>query len=109
MSPPLCVSVLKTPSGFGKIRLTQYPPLKVLHLNLEKKVVICLPTVVSKDNESFDYLLKRFKKKCEKAAILSEIKKRQAYEKPSVRRKREDNASKRKMLKIQRRMQRYMR
>ena len=72
-------------------------------------MVICLPTVVSKENESFDYLLKRFKKKCENAAILSEIKKRQAYEKPSVRRKREDNASKRKMLKIQRRMQRYMR
>jgi small subunit ribosomal protein S21 len=53
--------------------------------------------------------LKRFKKKCEKAAILSEIKKRQAYEKPSVKKKREENASKRKMLKIQRRMQRYMR
>ncbi|MBP8689664.1 30S ribosomal protein S21, partial [Patescibacteria group bacterium] len=44
-----------------------------------------MPTVVAKENESFDYLLKRFKKKCEKAAILSEIKKRQAYEKPSER------------------------
>ena len=89
--------------------MTQYPPPKNCIFNLEKKVVICLPTVVSKENESFDYLLKRFKKKCEKAAILSEIKKRQAFEKPSVRKKREDNASKRKMLKIQRRMQRYMR
>lgn len=68
-----------------------------------------LPTVVAKENESFDYLLKRFKKKCEKAAILSEIKKRQAYEKPSVRKKREANASRRKMLKVQRRMKRYMR
>lgn len=68
-----------------------------------------LPTVVAKENESFDYLLKRFKKKCEKAAILSEIKKRQAYEKPSVRRKREANAARRKMLKVQRRMKRYMR
>ncbi|MBW6513266.1 MAG: 30S ribosomal protein S21 [Candidatus Syntrophosphaera sp.] len=68
-----------------------------------------MPTVVAKDNESFDYLLKRFKKKCEKAAILSEIKKRQAFEKPSVRKKREANASARKMLKVQRRMQRYMR
>lgn len=68
-----------------------------------------MPTVVAKENESFDYLLKRFKKKCEKAAILSEIKKNQAYEKPSVRKKREENASRRKMLKVQRRMQRYMR
>ena len=72
-------------------------------------MVICLPTVVAKENESFDYLLKRFKKKCEKAAILSDIKKKQAYEKPSVRKKREANAAYRKMLKIQRRMQRYMR
>jgi len=71
-------------------------------------VVICLPTVVAKENESFDFLLKRFKKKCEKAAILSEIKKNQAYEKPSVKKKREANAARRKMLKIQRRMQRYM-
>lgn len=68
-----------------------------------------MPTVIAKENESFDYLLKRFKKKCEKAAILSEIKKNQAYEKPSVRKKRLANVARRKMLKAQRRMQRYMR
>ncbi|MDP2173285.1 MAG: 30S ribosomal protein S21 [Candidatus Cloacimonadaceae bacterium] len=67
-----------------------------------------MPTVVAKETESFDFLLKRFKKKCEKAAILSEIKKNQAYEKPSVRKKREANVARRKMLKVQRRMQRYM-
>jgi len=72
------------------------------------KVVICLPTVVAREIESFDILLKRFKKKCEKAAILSEIKKNQAYEKPSVRKKREANIASRKMLKMQRRMQRYL-
>ncbi|HNW24966.1 MAG TPA: 30S ribosomal protein S21 [Candidatus Cloacimonas sp.] len=70
--------------------------------------MICLPTVVARENESFDILLKRFKKKCEKAAILSEIKKNQAYEKPSVRKKREANIASRKMLKMQRRMQRYL-
>jgi len=85
------------------------PPQKVALSNLHKKVVICLPTAVAKENESFDFLLKRFKKKCEKAAILSEIKKNQAYEKPSVKKKREANAARRKMLKVQRRMQRYMR
>ena len=67
-----------------------------------------MPTVVAKENESFDLLLKRFKRKCEKAAILSEIKKNQAYEKPSVRKKREANVARRKMLKMQRRMQRYL-
>ncbi|MBP7333730.1 MAG: 30S ribosomal protein S21 [Candidatus Cloacimonas sp.] len=67
-----------------------------------------MPTVVARENESFDILLKRFKKKCEKAAILSEIKKNQAYEKPSVRKKREANIASRKMLKMQRRMQRYL-
>jgi len=72
-------------------------------------VVICLPRVIAKDNEPFDILLKRFKKRCERAAILSEIKKHQAYEKPSVKKKREENAARRKMLKVQRRMQRYMR
>jgi small subunit ribosomal protein S21 len=51
--------------------------------------------------------LKRFKKKCEKAAILSEIKKHQAYEKPSVARKRKDNAARRKMVKMTRKMERY--
>ena len=58
-----------------------------------------MPTVFLKETEPFDILLKRFKKKCEKAAILSEIKKHQAYEKPSVKKKREDNASRRKMIK----------
>ena len=67
-----------------------------------------MPTVVAKENESFDFLLKRFKKKCERAAILSDIKKKQAFEKPSVRKKREANAAHRKILKVQRRMQRYM-
>ena len=67
-----------------------------------------MPTVVAKENESFDYLLKRFKKKCEKASILSDIKKRQAYEKPSVKKRREANAAYRKILKVQRRMQRFM-
>jgi small subunit ribosomal protein S21 len=67
-----------------------------------------LPSVTSKENEPFDILLKRFKKKCEKAAILSEIKKHQAYEKPSEQRKREENAARRKMLKAQRKMERFL-
>jgi len=67
-----------------------------------------VPTVVAKETEPFDILLKRFKKKCERASILSEIKKHQAYEKPSVKRKREANVSRRKMVKAQRKMMRFM-
>ena len=39
-------------------------------------------------DESFENALKRFKKQCEKAGLLSELEKRQHYEKPSVRKKR---------------------
>ena len=40
-----------------------------------------------KEGESFENAMKRFKKQCEKAGILSEIRKREHYEKPSVKRK----------------------
>ena len=44
--------------------------------------------VIIEPDESFESALKRFKKQCEKAGLLSEFKKREHYEKPSVRRKR---------------------
>ncbi len=55
-----------------------------------------------KDNESFESAIKRFKKKCEKAGVLSDVRKHQHFEKPSERRKRKVNAARRKM---QKRMQ----
>lgn len=53
-----------------------------------------------KDNESFEKALKRFTKACEKSGLMAEIKKHQHYEKPSERRKRKENAARRKMRKI---------
>ncbi len=44
-------------------------------------------------NESFDSALRRFKKKCARTGILSEIRKRAHYEKPSVRRKKKSEAA----------------
>jgi small subunit ribosomal protein S21 len=44
--------------------------------------------VIVEPDESFESTLKRFKKQCEKAGLLMELKKRQHYEKPSVRRTR---------------------
>jgi len=61
--------------------------------------------VVIHDDESFDRALRRFKKKCEKAGILSDLRKHRHYEKPSERRKRKVNAAARKS----RRTQRYAR
>jgi len=49
-----------------------------------------------RDDESFEKALRRFNKICEKAGILSDIKKHQHFEKPSDRRKRKMNAAKRK-------------
>jgi small subunit ribosomal protein S21 len=54
-----------------------------------------------KENESFESALRRFKKQCEKAGILSEMRKREHYEKPSVRRKRKALAARKKASKRQ--------
>jgi len=56
-----------------------------------------LPGIRVKENESFESALKRFKKKCEKAGILADVRKHQHFEKPSERRKRKENNSRRKM------------
>jgi len=58
-----------------------------------------LPLVVVKDGENVEGALRRFKRKCEKAGILSELKKRQHYEKPSVKRKKKAIAARKKLLK----------
>jgi small subunit ribosomal protein S21 len=44
-------------------------------------------------NETIESALRRFKKKIQKAGILSEIKRRERYEKPSVKRKRKREAA----------------
>ena len=51
-----------------------------------------------KENESIDKALKRFKKKCEKAGVMADLRRHQHFEKPSERRKRKMNAAKRKNL-----------
>ena len=47
-----------------------------------------MPLVKIKEDETFENALRRFKRKCEKSGILSELKKRQHFEKPSAKRKR---------------------
>ena len=47
-----------------------------------------MPGIMVKEGESFESALRRFKKQCEKAGILTELRKREHYEKPSLRLKR---------------------
>jgi small subunit ribosomal protein S21 len=58
-----------------------------------------MPYVRVRENDSFENALKRFKKKCEKEEILSEVKKREHYEKPSVKKKKKALAARKKALK----------
>ena len=48
------------------------------------------------ENESLESALKRFKRKCARSGVLAEVRRREHYEKPSVKRKKRIDASKRK-------------
>ena len=58
--------------------------------------------IVIHDDENFERALKRFKKKCEKAGILSDLRKYRHYEKPSEKRKRKMMAAVRKTRRVAR-------
>jgi len=49
--------------------------------------------VIVGENESLDSALRRFKRKYQRAGVLSEVRKRERYEKPSVRRKKKSEAA----------------
>lgn len=57
-----------------------------------------MPIVHVREEESFENALRRFKRKCEKAGVLTELKKRQHFEKPSVKRKRKAIQARKKAL-----------
>ena len=65
-----------------------------------------MPVIKVRDNEPFEVAMKRFKKQCEKAGILSELKRREYYDKPSVRKKKKAAAARKRALKKMRRMAR---
>lgn len=58
-----------------------------------------MPGVRINDGESFENALKRFKKQCEKAGVLSEVRKRESYEKPSVKKKKKAIAARKRAMK----------
>ena len=60
-----------------------------------------MPAIKIREGENFERAFRRFTKACEKAGLMSDIKKHQHFEKPSERRKRKLNAARRKQRKIQ--------
>ena len=64
-----------------------------------------MPKVVAREGEAFQVTLRRFKTSCEKAGLLSDVKKNNYYEKPAAKRRREAKEARRKALKLQRKKQ----
>ena len=58
-----------------------------------------MPIVQIKENEYFDAAMRRFKRTCEKAGILAELRRREFYEKPTLERKRKKAAAVKRHLK----------
>ncbi len=52
-----------------------------------------------KENESLDSALRRFKRQCQRDGFLMEVRKREHYEKPSVKRKKKSEAARKRKFK----------
>ncbi|MEA2101422.1 MAG: 30S ribosomal protein S21 [Thermodesulfobacteriota bacterium] len=58
-----------------------------------------MPGIRVRESEPFESAMKRFKKQVEKAGVLSEVRKREYYEKPSVKKKKKAIAARKRALK----------
>ena len=81
--------------------MQSFPGWFVQPISIWKGVKPGMPGIIVRDGEPFERALKRFKKACEKAGVISDMKKNQHFEKPSERRKRKIAAAKRKRLKFE--------
>ena len=91
-----------------KLRQNQ-PPFEGEQSNPQPKVCL-MPAVKVRENEPFDVALRRFKRSCEKAGVLSEVRRREHYEKPTwVRKRKAAAAVKRHAKKLQRENKRMVR
>ncbi len=52
-----------------------------------------MPGVIAKKNESFEKLMRRFKRAVDKDDLINELRKREFYEKPTQKRKRQRAAA----------------
>jgi len=68
-------------------------PLRAILLGSIKSIGLSMPTIRIKENEPFDVALRRFKRTIEKAGIITELRAREFYEKPTAERKRKKAAA----------------
>ncbi len=68
-----------------------------------------MPSIRLKDNEPFDIAIRRFRRACEKAGVLTEVRRREFYEKPTTVRKRKAAAVKRHMKRVAKHQSRRVR
>ena len=60
---------------------------------------ILMAEVRVKENETLDSALRRFKRQCARSGVLAEVRKREHYEKPSVKRKKKSEAARKRKYK----------
>lgn len=75
------------------------PKIIVIITKILKQGGEIVSTVKVGDNESIDSAIKRFKRKCQKDGIIGDLRKREQYEKPSVKRKKKTEAARKRALK----------
>ena len=57
------------------------------------------PGLKIREHDNYEMILRRFKKQCEKGGVLAEVRRREFYEKPSVRRKKKSLAARKRSTK----------
>ncbi len=65
-----------------------------------------MPGIVVREDESFEDALRRFKKQVQRSGVLGEVKKRRAYDKPSIKKKKKSLRARKRLFKKLRKMQR---
>ena len=87
------------PSTFMHVSCNGSDPAAIMHGSpalsgqIPEHRDLTMPSVKVRENEPFEFALRRFKRTCEKAGVLAETRKREFYEKPTQERKRKAAAA----------------
>ena len=98
----LCHRIVLWVPGFRGKRLAHRMTMRrkgLKPLLLRQREGIRMSEIRVKDNESLENALKRFKRSCAKSGVLAEVRKREHYEKPSVKRKKKSEAARKRKFK----------
>lgn len=73
--------------------------VKLFSLQNARGGIATMAEIRVKENESLDSALRRFKRQCQRSGVLTELKKREQYDKPSVKRKKKSEAARKRKYK----------